>query len=890
MALLESDIALKQSSNHPTDDTSTAGGAISATLIDNSSVGEWLPNLDGQVKGGTDQYQWQVAYVHNTSATDTLVDPSVSRFSTLDTAVNEQRARITSTSGSDGSGKFVRLYGRTTDSGPLKFEDVTLAASSTADSTGIFAQYYRAELRSTSTGELVTAAADIEIEERDSGFNVGFINAGTSVATNEWKMAVPASIGDVSTFSNRRTEPAGLTYSGIASDSVDLPANLGPGQYCAVYCRQRAIPGMPSLEADLKILISGTGFVGAERTHTVKQSQKMSWLPTVSHIGEAVYPTVTTALKGHYSQGTLAVLTDLYGHSSDATPTNVQTPLLGHYSQSTLLLDTDLLGHRSRAGEAVTSLLMGHSVPVKKAVLTGLLGHNTSTFEVGMLWGHSTANLRVLDTALLGHSVRQMKAPATVGGVSDWEHARTTNNYDTDNLTVTFTSSTGGSAALCQSHTLVIEQQASENMTFSINLNDPLIQWHPYGDGTYKDVMVDGAEVSMTVAYQGAVEDFFGTFKSPSMQMDGAFATPALAWPGVCEGAKMFEQKVDLPTLNYDPLLPVTDKRTAMYQATAAAGVSADFSGIKNQKLSGPYHRQQVEPGQLVEDLLERTLDHWRTEYKTIKGYDPDGGGQTWAYSLDNDEVRSWPVTPQNNKVYDKVKVIRAIATGSEVTNDGALLEVNEFGQYTMTFNPPISLATTRIVYDSNIATFSNYLWYSGTNLVAARKVVGYNGLTVVSGNRIWNCDKLVVTWGERNANVTETSSPGALKVYGRQEPQGEVGQGLNSSTQTDQVTQRVRGSGSKLIELPPDPLFASSADMDLYGDRYLARTARAQVQHGLTLPLNHLIRCGDKIELSLGQRFGNNRVTLLVTQIRHSVSAIRNNRNTQLTCVEWAS
>lgn len=882
-----SDMDLKQSANHPTDDTSTAGGAMTSTLIDDSTVGEWVPNLDGQIKGGSIQYQWQAAYLHN-DGVDSITGVQLQIHNFLNESFNDDQIEIVSIDAGDGSGKFVRLFGTQTDAGPLKYEDVTLSASSVVTSTGVFAKLYRAELRSVSTGAIVTAAADIEIREQDTNDNIGFIRAGYSVATNEWSYGKPASKGDQGTFANRRTEPSSLTYSDF-NGVLSLP-DFSAGDRLALYCRQTIVPGMPSIEPVLQLEItSGSPSGTIYHFHKGKATQKMASLPTVSHIGESVFETVTTVLKGHHSKSTLAVSTGIYGHSSAATPTNILTALFGHYSKSINQVDTNLLGHHGRAAEALTSDLMGHSSSAKTIVQTGLLGHNTSTFEIGMLWGHSTANVRQVQTDLLGHSARQLKAPATVGGVSAWEDARITNDYNTDNLTVTFTSSTGGSAALCQTHTLVIEQSASENMTFSINLNDPLIQWHPYGDGTYKDVMADGAEVSMTVAYEGAVEDFFGTFKSPSITMDGGFATPSLAWPGVCEGAKMFDKKVDLPTLNYDPLLPVTDKRTAMYQATDAAGVSADFSGIKNQKLSGPYHRQQVEPGQLVEDLLERTLDHWRTEYKTIKGYDPDNGGQTWTYDLDNDEVRSWPITPQNNKVYTKVKVIRAIATGSEVTDDGALLEVSDFGQYEMTFNPPISLATTRVEYDSNLGAFSNYLWYRGNDLVAARRVVGYNGLTVVSGNRIWNCDKLVVTWGERNPNVTATSSPGALRVFGRQEPQGEVGQGINASTQTDQVTQRIRGSGDKLIELSPDPLFASSADMDLYGDRYLARIARAQVQHGLTLPLNHLIRCGDKIELDLGKRFGNNKITLLVTQIRHSISAIRGNRNTQLTCVEWS-
>ena len=891
MPLLDSDIKLKQSANHPTDDDSTAGGAISATEIDNSSVGEWLPNLDGQIKGGTDQYQWQVAYVHNTSATDTLVDPVVSRYSTLDTAVNEQRARITSASASDDNTKFVRLYGRTTDTGPLKFEDVTLAASSNADSAGIFAQYFRAELRSVSTGELVTAAADIEIKERTSGFNVGFIAAGTSVATNEWKLAVPASIGDVSTFSNRKTEPSGITYSGINADSVDLPSDLGPGQYCAVYCRQHAIPGMPSLEADLKILISGTGFSGADRFHTVSQTQKMAGIPRFDHIGEAAQPLVETDLLGHSVPAKVRVETEILGHSSAATPTWVETDLLGHSAGATVGVETDLLGHTARQGKGVETDILGHSTAAKVWVETDLLGHSTSTSEIETpLLGHTTCACRGVETDLLGHSTRQFSAPATLGGEGKFSFAIRTGGYVSDDLNVTFNSSTGGSSALCQSNTLVISERASEAQTFSLNLNDRKILWHPYGTGAYKDVMAEGAEVDIKVEYDGIETDFHGIFKAPFADMAGPFAPAGLRWPGVGISDKLYSERKTLGTLNRSPLSPVVDKHTAMREACAAVGVDCDVTGILNQRLGGPYHRQNVTPGDLFGKLLELTIDEYRSEYKTVKAYDPDNGGQTWVYSLDDDNVKAWNVAPLTTDVYDQIVVLRAVATGEEFTDEGSLLEVNEFGQYTMTFNPPISLATTRVEFASHLGVFSDQLWYRENTLVAARNIRGYNGLTVAEGNRIYNCDRLVVTWGERRAEGTLTGAPGALRVYGRKTPSGIIGEGLNSQEQLDPTTRRVRGSGDREIELPPNPLFYSAAEMDLHGDRYLARVARAQKEMGINIPLNPLIRNGDTIRLNLGRRFGNQSIDLLTVGWTHSISRTAANRGTNVRAIHYAA
>lgn len=259
--LAESDITLNQSANHPADAVSTAGGAISSprVLVTNAVSGEILPRLLAVPSGDLDTdmvSQYQVGYVENVGGADTLGSPGVYCANFLDALGSVVALAVTGTSASDDSTKFLRVWGEV--SSALFYEDVTLAGLTPVTTISSWTRVFRAELRLVSNGQVTTAAADIDIAA-SGGTSIGTIPQGYSVATREVAMAVAAALGDVGTFSNRVTEPAGLSWSYQRTEAgkLAMPADLGPGQKCAVYFRQQAQPGMGSIDLQLDFRVVG---------------------------------------------------------------------------------------------------------------------------------------------------------------------------------------------------------------------------------------------------------------------------------------------------------------------------------------------------------------------------------------------------------------------------------------------------------------------------------------------------------------------------------------------------------------------------------------------------------------------------------------------------------
>lgn len=258
--------SLRQSANHPDDDSSVAGGSLSAVIIDDSSIGEWMPRLRGQTSGGLDtgsaqEYQYQLAYLLNTdSLSKSNIKVSIANW--VNTSHGTDQLTFAPSNSVDGTDKFIRVWCKS-DAGGLYTEDVALNGTTPVTMSGTVQASYRFELRQDSDGAQVDAVGDIEIYIIGSpNFEVGLITAGFSVATNEYRLAAPAAVGNLGTFANRRTEPAGLTWEYAYSEDgtgnlnsggnlLDLPGPLPASSAVGVYCEQRARPGLGT--ADLKI-------------------------------------------------------------------------------------------------------------------------------------------------------------------------------------------------------------------------------------------------------------------------------------------------------------------------------------------------------------------------------------------------------------------------------------------------------------------------------------------------------------------------------------------------------------------------------------------------------------------------------------------------------------
>lgn len=258
--MTDDDVLLKQSGSHPTDDSTAAGGSMSSTEITNATEGEWLTRLTALESGDLDddaEQQWQVAYVHNSHGADSLADFGVYCSNLLQIPASSGLLKAESTSASDGSGK--RLMAWMEVSSVLDTEELTMNGTSQVSGVKTTPRAFRCGLFDASTGALETADGRVDISIGTE--LIGSIPVGESWATSEYRFAAAASNGNVGTFTNRRTQPGGLTWTRPATAEDRIPgtgATLAPDEKRAIYAEQTLQPGMEP-EPTLKLCFAIDG-------------------------------------------------------------------------------------------------------------------------------------------------------------------------------------------------------------------------------------------------------------------------------------------------------------------------------------------------------------------------------------------------------------------------------------------------------------------------------------------------------------------------------------------------------------------------------------------------------------------------------------------------------
>lgn len=498
-------------------------------------------------------------------------------------------------------------------------------------------------------------------------------------------------------------------------------------------------------------------------------------------------------------------------------------------------------------------------------------------------------------TRLRGFRFSQDPAANAPGGISGWEKAWKQGFGD---LSVRIVSSEGhGDAIACAAHTITIGQSESTTQQIQIDMVDRSYKLHPYGEGPHKAALVKDADVQIDVTYGGKTKPFFGLSKRARISRDSS-NVPQYSWPLVDHPDKLFRNKKSLETIGGNYLAPAPTNHVALAEACAAAGVAGDWTGITSLRLGGPYHRQQKTPGELVQEVLDLTLDEWRTEGKKIVGYDPERGGRVWEYDVDLDScVRSHGVTPQDNDEIEKVKVLRPIATGSLVTSGGVEVKVecDEFGAGRgATFDPPITGLSWEYIYRDPRARLSYLDMYNQGVLKASRVVI--NPLDRPDSMKLahpFEIDEVRFVWGASGPDVPMDlpGAKGAVRFRGRPTSRATIGSEESERPPIDETTILYVGDGpdEDAFELSPNPLLFDRAAMQLHGERFLRRVGRQQAEHPLVLPLNHLITLGDIIRLKRDRNLGGSGwITLVVIAYQHVISHDIASRQTTVAGVEY--
>lgn len=206
MAVATSDLKLMQASTMASSfSTSTIGGAISATEVTGSSIGECFFTMAANSGSGGTKTQYAKLFYLNDHASSDLDGSVIYLKNSLDAVGSNGTVSVQSSSASDDGTKFCRVIGEDA-SGTAQNEDITCNGTSSASGALTFSKVFRVELRATTGGALTNAAGDITVTRSSA---LGIIPTGYSSATGEVDFFLESALDGSTTVADASTEPAG---------------------------------------------------------------------------------------------------------------------------------------------------------------------------------------------------------------------------------------------------------------------------------------------------------------------------------------------------------------------------------------------------------------------------------------------------------------------------------------------------------------------------------------------------------------------------------------------------------------------------------------------------------------------------------------------------------
>lgn len=269
MALSNADIVLKKSANHPSDDTSTAGGAKSGTQITNGSVGEWFTRLRAKLSGTIDapadvSKEYQKVFVDNISVADSLLDGLIYVYNGLSIPPGNGLISFEPTNAADDSTKKI-VATLENSLNAIATDSVTLNGLTPVSGVVTAIRAFRCKLCLVSNDALTPAAGDINI--KINGVTIGKIPQGYSFATSEVKLWVVSTTDDTGTSTNRKTAPGGSTFTLAVDPASAISIRNNPGSDTLAFGEAQGVwgeltlqPGAPAFNGvEVVLAIDGDG-------------------------------------------------------------------------------------------------------------------------------------------------------------------------------------------------------------------------------------------------------------------------------------------------------------------------------------------------------------------------------------------------------------------------------------------------------------------------------------------------------------------------------------------------------------------------------------------------------------------------------------------------------
>lgn len=442
---------------------------------------------------------------------------------------------------------------------------------------------------------------------------------------------------------------------------------------------------------------------------------------------------------------------------------------------------------------------------------------------------------------------------------------------------------------------------------WSISIADPTGEYHPRkAGGEWEDWMDDAAydedgnivkTLIARLTWGGAEYLFIGVPKTFGHVRNRQTQRIEFQWGGLGVSSRLFRRAQTLDSIRSTrsatsaPML-----RTVLKQIADSQRTKSDFSRVDNQPVR-IMHMQNGRPGDWMQQLLEAApFAEWREEGETVVGFQPTvKSSPDWVYSKDTC-TESESLDANADDMVNLVEVRSAREAGQKPEGMPPVL-LNEFNRYRVPFNPPLSGAQWRWVRPNPVGDIPLIIYRRQGNVIAVRLAANSRGLAQypdsILGAPIYRADEAEIYWMAGIGvpipeNGGPTSAIAEIEFIGTQgdNPDSEFGSEIDEVTG---VTRRNDASiekyGENPIELSPNPLLTTRAQMERYGDRYLARASRIEPKT-LTVPLNLLMQVGDTVEIR--DAILGTQESRYVSQVGHKVSNDPIQRLTGTTFVSW--
>lgn len=442
----------------------------------------------------------------------------------------------------------------------------------------------------------------------------------------------------------------------------------------------------------------------------------------------------------------------------------------------------------------------------------------------------------------------------------------------------------------CAPATIEITMAENEPSQWAITIIDPTGYYHPKKvGGVWEGIMTDEAfdssgdvirYVEITASIAGQTLNFTGVpTRAGHSRSSSNAGTFNFSWSGVDLTRKLFLPGKTSETIRTGAGVTWTTK-TAIQDLLTPAGIDADLSQMDDAPIR-VQHRQDGRPADWMQALCDVLLTRWRMEHRTLKFYQPAyTGAAQWIYPA-NSAIMEDSFSIESFDVVNKVIAKRAAESKSQTS---APVEVYNFGQYTTTFNPPISYVTWRILVQG-AGRFSDIAMYDASGgLIAVRLSTSAAFPSSAFTATSIEVATIRFTWGQLAGGGVLTGSPGQIQFFGAENDPEELGANDPIYTVTRSNTASINAYGEHLQELPPNPLIFNSEILTRHADAYLVEHSTQLAPQSFTVPLNLMIRPGQRIQV-IDDRLGYSPVRYIVG-CAHTISEDPRARRTSIDTV----